>query len=61
MHWGRALTLLGPGPGADGERYDLLVSLAEDLRLMGDLDGARTRLEEAIRIARVLGDDERAA
>ncbi|HEX2704605.1 MAG TPA: hypothetical protein VHM65_02510 [Candidatus Lustribacter sp.] len=61
LNWGRALTLLGPGPGADGERYDLLVSLAEDLRLMGDLDGARTRLEEAIRIARVLGDDERAA
>ncbi len=60
-HWEHALALLDMTGGTDAERYDLLVAWAEDLRLMGDPESARTRLVDAIRIARALGDDERAA
>jgi DNA-binding SARP family transcriptional activator len=61
FHWERSLGLLTSTGASDVERYEVLLLFAEDLRLMGDLDGARARLEEAIRIARSLGDDERAA
>jgi tetratricopeptide (TPR) repeat protein len=59
FHWGRALDLSDPADDAD--RFELLLSLAEDLRLMGDPEAARVRLEQAIALARRLGDDERAA
>jgi DNA-binding SARP family transcriptional activator/tetratricopeptide (TPR) repeat protein len=59
FHWGRALDLSDPADSSD--RFELLLSLAEDLRLMGDPEAARVRLEQAIALARRIGDDERAA
>ena len=61
FHWGHVLSILERERAEGTDRYEVLVHLAEDLRLMGDPDGARTRLDEALRIARDLGDDDKAA
>ncbi|MFB9443862.1 AAA family ATPase [Dactylosporangium vinaceum] len=54
-----ALGALDPtGPGAAGERGRLLVQLGLARRAAGDLDGTRAVLDEALTLARPLGDDE---
>ncbi|MET9343371.1 BTAD domain-containing putative transcriptional regulator [Nonomuraea sp. NPDC003804] len=52
--WAKALTALGPADPA--RRCALLVGHGEALRVVGDLSGARSALEEAITLAARIGD-----
>ncbi|WP_169979224.1 BTAD domain-containing putative transcriptional regulator [Microbispora sp. H10836] len=52
--WGRALTALGPADAA--RRCALLVGFGEALRTVGDVDRARSVLEEAIALAARIGE-----
>ncbi|WP_169944216.1 BTAD domain-containing putative transcriptional regulator [Microbispora sp. H11081] len=52
--WGRALTALGPADAA--RRCGLLVRHGEALRAVGDVDRARSVLEEAIALAARIGE-----
>ncbi|GGL07448.1 BTAD domain-containing putative transcriptional regulator [Planomonospora parontospora] len=61
-HLERAITLIGALPRSDDAlRCDLLLDLAEAQAAAGLSTAARTRLEEAARIAEDLGDDNRLA
>ncbi|NUW46645.1 AfsR/SARP family transcriptional regulator [Nonomuraea rhodomycinica] len=58
--WRRALDALDVLEALDGadprRRHELLIGLGRALRAVGDVEGARTALDEAIRIAADLGD-----
>ncbi len=61
-HLERSLDLVdASAPDALERRHTLLVALGRDRRRAGDLIGAQAALEEAIEVARRMGDPERMA
>ncbi len=61
-YWEQSLTALDRTAADETEqRYEVLLGLSQARRRIGDVRRARERLEEAIAIARSLGDTDRAA
>ncbi|WP_432864735.1 BTAD domain-containing putative transcriptional regulator [Microbispora rosea] len=55
LHWEQALDACGPGPAAT--RCGLLIGLGKARRVTGDVEGARSALDEAVTLATGIGDD----
>ncbi|MEU6428167.1 BTAD domain-containing putative transcriptional regulator [Microbispora sp. NPDC046973] len=55
LYWEQALDACGPGPAAT--RCALLIGLGKARRVTGDVEGARSALDEAVTLATGIGDD----